>query len=160
MSIKELRISKGLTQEEAAKIVGLSLRTYQNYEYGKSKRDKFKIHHIIKILNEYEKITLDKGMLTIDEIKNKVTNIVKNKKVSFVYLFGSYSQNTQTESSDVDLLISSEVKGLEFVGLIDELTQTLHKKVDLIRIDDLKTNFDFLSEILMKGIKIYESYKK
>ena len=32
MSIKELRISKGLTQEEAAKIVGLSLRTYQNYE--------------------------------------------------------------------------------------------------------------------------------
>ena len=46
MSIKELRINKGLTQNEAAKLVGLSLRTYQNYEYGASTRDMFKINNI------------------------------------------------------------------------------------------------------------------
>ena len=44
--IKELRIKKGLTQKEAATLVGLSLRTYQNYEYEKSTRDKFKINQI------------------------------------------------------------------------------------------------------------------
>ena len=48
MNIKELRINKGLTQNEAAKLVGLSLRTYQNYEYGASTRDMFKLNNIIK----------------------------------------------------------------------------------------------------------------
>ncbi len=160
MSIKELRLLKGLTQEEAASIVGLSLRTFQNYEYGVSSRDKFKIEHILKMLEEYERVTLNKGILTIDEIKEIVSSVVKNKGISFVYLFGSYATNTQTESSDVDLLISSEVKGLEFLGLMDELKGALHKNVDLIRIDDLKNNFDFLNEILTKGIKIYENYKR
>ena len=160
MSIKELRLLKGLTQEEAANIVGLSLRTFQNYEYGVSNRDKFKIEHILKMLEEYERVTLNKGILTIDEIKEIVSSVVKNKGISFVYLFGSYATNTQTESSDVDLLISSEVKGLEFLGLMDELKNALHKNVDLVRIDDLKNNFDFLNEILTKGIKIYENYKR
>ena len=147
MSIRELRILKGLTQEEAANIVGLSLRTFQNYEYGISNRDKFKINHILKMLEEYERVTLNKGILTLDEIRDIISNIVKDKGVSFVYLFGSYATNTQTESSDVDLLISSEVKGLEFLGLMDELKNALHKNVDLVRIDDLKNNFDFLNEI-------------
>ena len=42
MKIKEIRLIKGLTQTEASKIVGLSLRTYQNYEGGFSSRDTFK----------------------------------------------------------------------------------------------------------------------
>ena len=160
MSIRELRILKGLTQQEAANLTGLSLRTYQNYEYGASSRDKFKINHILKILEEYERITLDKGILTIEEISHTVSSIVKGKGVSFVYLFGSYAINEATESSDVDLLISNEVKGLEFVGLIEQLENALHKNVDLIRIDDLKDNVPFLIEILAKGMKIYENYQK
>lgn len=38
--------------------------------------------------------------------------------------------------------------------LIDDLRNELHKRIDLIRIDDLKGNFDFLNEILKKSVKI------
>nr|MDE6655868.1 helix-turn-helix domain-containing protein [Anaeroplasmataceae bacterium] len=54
MKIREIRIKKGLTQAQAAQITGLSLRTYQNYEYEVSKRDKFKFQQILRILTEYE----------------------------------------------------------------------------------------------------------
>ena len=66
MMIKELRIKKGLTQKEAATLVGLSLRTYQNYEYEKSTRDKFKINQIISLLDQYQRISIDKGIYTIE----------------------------------------------------------------------------------------------
>ncbi|HOF65696.1 MAG TPA: helix-turn-helix transcriptional regulator, partial [Bacilli bacterium] len=32
MSLKELRVSKKLTQVESAKYLGMPIRTYQNYE--------------------------------------------------------------------------------------------------------------------------------
>ena len=154
--IKELRIKKGLTQKEAATLVGLSLRTYQNYEYEKSTRDKFKINQIISLLNQYQRITIDKGIYTIEEIKDKVTQIAKERELSFIYLFGSYAKGTMNEKSDIDLLVSNEIKGLEFLGLVDELAQNLNKRVDVVRIDDLKNNFEFLNEILATGVKIYE----
>ena len=156
MSIKDLRISKRLTQKEAAEIVGLSLRTYQNYEYEASTRDKFKIDNILKILNEYQKYTEEKGILTNDEIVNTVSLVLSKYNVSYAYLFGSYAKGLANEKSDVDILISDEVKGLEFIGLVDELRSALHKKVDLIRIDDLKNNYDFLNEVLTTGVKLFE----
>ena len=156
MSIKDLRISKGLTQKEAAEIVGLSLRTYQNYEYEASTRDKFKIDNILKILNEYQKYTEEKGILSNDEIVNTVSLVLSKYNVSYAYLFGSYANGLANEKSDVDILISDEVKGLEFIGLVDELRSALHKKVDLIRIDDLKNNYNFLNEVLTTGVKIFE----
>lgn len=155
MMIKELRIKKGLTQKEAATLVGLSLRTYQNYEYEKSTRDKFKINQIISLLNQYQRITIDKGIYTIEEINDKVSQIAKERELSFVYLFGSYAKGTMNEKSDIDLLVSNEIKGLEFLGLVDELAQNLNKRVDVVRIDDLKNNFEFLNEILATGVKIY-----
>ena len=39
MEIKKVRELKKLTQKEDAKITDLSLRTFQNYEYGKSKKE-------------------------------------------------------------------------------------------------------------------------
>ena len=155
MMIKELRIKKGLTQKEAATLVGLSLRTYQNYEYEKSTRDKFKINQIISLLDQYQRISIDKGIYTIEEIKDKVTQIAKERELSFIYLFGSYAKGTMNEKSDIDLLVSNEIKGLEFLGLVDELAQNLNKRVDVVRIDDLKNNFEFLNEILATGVKIY-----
>ena len=62
MEIRKLRTNKGLTQSEAASLVGLSLRTYQNYESGASFRDTFKKNNIIRILKEYEPYSSKKGI--------------------------------------------------------------------------------------------------
>ena len=156
MTIKEIRLNKQLTQQEASNLLVLILRTYQNYELEVSTRDKFKIDYIKKTLSEYERITPIKGIRTFEEIKNVVYNVFKDTDVSYVYLFGSYAGNNATEVSDVDLLVSNEIKGLKYVGIYEELTKNMHKKIDLIRIDDLIMNFDFLNEVLRKGIKIYE----
>ena len=107
--IREIRISKGLSQIEAAKIVGLSIRTYQNYEYGNSTRDKFKINQIISILSNYNKYTLSTGIYNIEEIKSISNELLKDTDVSFVYLFGYYAKGKATPSSDIDLLISDEI---------------------------------------------------
>ena len=70
-------------------------------------------------------------------------------------MFGSYAEVLANEKSDVDLYVSSSLTGLRFVGLIESLRQTLHKKVDLIRSSELNNNIDLVNEILKSGIKIY-----
>ena len=44
---------------------------------------------------------------------------------------------------------------MKFIGLIEEIREALHKKVDLIRLSDLNNNIDLVNEIMKDGIKIY-----
>ena len=44
-------------------------------------------------------------MLTVQQIKDTVTDYFKDKPVKSVYLFGSYARGEAREDSDVDLLI-------------------------------------------------------
>ena len=44
-------------------------------------------------------------MLTIQQIKDTVTDYFKDKPVKKVYLFGSYARGEAREDSDVDLLV-------------------------------------------------------
>lgn len=155
MEIKEIRLIKGLTQTEASKIVGLSLRTYQNYEGGFSSRDTFKKNNIIRILNEYEPYSEDKGIYTIKKIKELAKPVFEKYDISYAYLFGSYAKEKANEKSDIDILVSSEAKGFQFIQLQNDLINTFKKQIDLIRSSDLKNNEDFLNEILKAGEKIY-----
>ena len=75
--------------------------------------------------------------------------------VDFCYLFGSYAKNKATPTSDVDLLISAKVKGLKFYGLVEEVRTALHKKVDVLDVNQLNNNMELTQEILKDGIKIY-----
>ena len=108
-------------------------------------------------LKEKYEVTEEKGLLSIEEIKNKVTDIFSKYKdeISFCYLFGSYAKGYAKDDSDVDLCISTSLTGLTFIGLIEELRVSLNKKVDLLRISDMKNNFELVHEIMKDGIKIY-----
>ena len=55
MRLKELRKNKGMSQEKVAHDLGLSLRGYQNYEYGQREPN---IEMILK-LAEYYNVTTD-----------------------------------------------------------------------------------------------------
>lgn len=57
--------------------------------------------------------------------------------------------------SDVDLLISTGVSGLKFYGLVEEIRVALHKKVDVLNMEQLMDNPELTKEILKDGIKIY-----
>ena len=153
--LKKARKRNGFTQEEAAKFLGVSLRSYKSYETEKEKQKNIKYEYFVDKLNKNSYVDEEHGLLTIDKITEVIQNILKDYNVDYCYLFGSYAKNKQKENSDIDLLISDNVIGLKFYGLVEKLRENLHKKVDLLNTKQLSNNQELLNEILKDGIKIY-----
>ena len=82
-------------------------------------------------------------------------NVLSKYDVEYCYLFGSYSKGKATEKSDVDLLISGDVCGIQFYELTETLREELKKNVDLLNTQQLSRNAELINEILKDGIKIY-----
>jgi hypothetical protein len=64
----------------------------------------------------------------------------QNLPVTHVYLFGSYAYNTQTECSDIDLMVEidysqKQVSLLDFIGWKLDLEKLTGKKIDLVSED-------------------------
>lgn len=154
-ALKELRTSKKLTQQEVAEAIGVSLRSYITYENDPGKESTPKYRFLLQEVEKMGLIDEEHGVLTQKDIAQTCADVFENYNVDYCYLFGSYAKSTATETSDVDLLVSSSVTGIQFYGLVEELRETLHKKVDLLDAKQLLENETLLNEILKEGIKIY-----
>lgn len=153
--LKSIRLDKKLTQQQAAGIVGISLRSYKSYENDLDKMGNLKYNYIYEKLSRINPIDEEHGIVDLEYISRKCSEIFDKYKINFCYLFGSYAKDKAKDDSDVDLLISTEIKGLKFFGLVEELRNSLQKKVDVIEVAGLKDNVELLEEILKDGIKIY-----
>lgn len=154
-NIKELRTMKGLTQKQVSEMTGIPLRTYKNYENDSRKKGSIKYRYIIEKLMEYGFIDETHGVLETEVIRIKCRDVLKDYPVRYCYLFGSYARGEATESSDVDLLVSSDVGGIRFYGLAERLRDSLHKKVDLLDTEQLSDNRELLDQVLAEGERIY-----
>lgn len=155
MSLKDIRLRSNLTQEEAAQLLGVTRRTYVNYEAGKIDESSLKYKYVIETLQKATLIDENHGILTIDQIRKICGEIFKDYSVEYCYLFGSYAKGKATEKSDVDLLVAMPVDGMKFFELIEVLREQLKKKIDLLDIAQLENNPALVQEILRDGIKIY-----
>lgn len=155
MNLRDIRLENKLTQEEAANLLGVTRRTYVNYESGKIKESSLKYKYVVDILKKASLIDEDHGILTIDQIKEVCNEIFKNYQIDYCYLFGSYAKGKATEKSDVDLLIAMPVDGMKFFEIIETLRERLKKKVDLLDLTQLDNNPTLVNEILKDGVKIY-----
>ena len=155
MTLRELRLSKGLTQKQAAQMCSVSLRSYISYEKDNSHNDSIKYKFMFSVLEQSGVIDETHGVLTVEDIKTKLTEVFDKYTVEYCYLFGSYAKGTATETSDVDLLIAADVTGMKFFGLVESVREVLHKKVDVLDFAQLNNNPDLLNEILKDGVKIY-----
>ena len=153
--LKDLRLEKRLTQQQVADLVGISLRSYKSYENDETKIATIKYNYIMQKLEEINPIDEEHGIIDIEYIRDKCQKVFEKYDVDFCYLFGSYAKNKATPTSDVDLLISAKVKGLKFYGLVEEIRTALHKKVDVLDVNQLNNNMELTQEILKDGIKIY-----
>ena len=160
MNLKELRKSKGLTQQEAADRLQLSLRSYSSYENDPKKSDTLKYRFLYQEMEKINRIDEDHGILTVELIKECIERLCFDYDLTYCYLFGSYAVGTPTETSDVDLLISSSVSGLQFFELTERFREVLQKRVDLLDMKQLVGNASLINEILRDGIKIYGKQKK
>ena len=155
VDLKGLRIEKKMTQQEVADLVGISLRSYKSYENDEEKQNTIKYNYIVEQLSKINRIDEETGILELEDIVRKCSKVFERYEVSFCYLFGSYAKGKATPVSDVDLLISANVKGLKFYGLVEEIRNALHKKVDVLDMNQLKDNIELTEEIFKDGIKIY-----
>ena len=155
MILKEIRLSKKITQSEAANVLSVSLRSYKEYENNEEKKNTLKYLYLCEKLSSYNVLDEEHGLLTVYDIKARVKEVLDKYNVNFCYLFGSYAKQKANPKSDVDLLIDAEITGLNFYGLIEELREVLCKKIDLLKVNQLENNLELLKEILKDGIKIY-----
>lgn len=90
-------------------------------------------------------------------IKKCLTPVFRKYGVKRAILFGSYGKGTATEQSDVDLLVDSGLKGLRFVGLIEEVRTALDgKDVDMFDAAHIEKGSLIDSEIAETGVLLYE----
>lgn len=158
MKVQEIRERYNLSQQQAANIACVPLRTYVRYDTNESYGSAIKRAYIIEKIESSCKITEEFGVLSIEQIKTIVKGVFDKDYAGLIeccYLFGSYAKGYAKGESDVDLCVSTELTGLKFVGLIEELRQALNKKVDLIRLSDLNNNIELVKEIMKDGVKIY-----
>lgn len=83
-------------------------------------------------------------LYTVDEIRVLVRPIARKHKLKKLSLFGSYARGEATAESDVDLL-ADVPEGMSLWGLaavVDDLENTLHKKVDLVTSGSLRESED------------------
>ena len=151
MELKETRKQLGLTQPKAAALLNIPFRTYCRYEDEEQYKESFKYNQMLSLLNDYA----GKAVLSIDLIKNAVSEVCQKYDVSAVYLFGSYAKNKARSDSDIDLMIVSGIEGIEYYQLLNELETKLKKKIDLLRLETAIQNVRLMNEILKDGIKIY-----
>ena len=95
---------------------------------------------------------------TRNEIKEKLAPIFKAAPIEKAILFGSYAKGLQTPSSDVDIVIDSngKVRGIDFFGILEEITVCLDKRIDLIERYEIQENSPIYHTIEREGVVLYE----
>lgn len=155
MTLKEIRNQYLITQAEAASILKISLRSYKSYELDASKQGTWKYTYYVETLSKKLVIDENKGILKVDTIKKVVVEILDRYSANFCYLFGPYAREKAKGKTPVDLLIDTDVSGLDFYAMADEMKNRLNKEVNAVKISHIENDPDTLREILKFGIKIY-----
>lgn len=99
-------------------------------------------------------------MLSQQEILDELSNNLKLWKSEYgvkrIALFGSYTREEQTDSSDIDLLVEFEENSMTFDNYMDlklTLEDIFQKQVDLVIFDDVKPA---LKPIIIRSAKYAE----
>ena len=92
--LKALRTDRGLTQKEAARLIGISLRSYISYENEEELTETPKYRFLLAEMKEITRVDEDHGVLTVNEIKRVCNSVLENYPIQYCYLFGSYARGT------------------------------------------------------------------
>lgn len=152
-SLSRIRKQSNLTQEKVASILGVSRKSYQYYESGEITPDFY--DELIEKLKEFLIIDETHGIQSLKIIKDTVKEVAnKYPYIHTVYLYGSYSTNKATPTSDIDLLVVDDPIGFKGAGFYLELKEKLKKNIGITSYRQLGDS-EFLKRVLMEAIKIY-----
>ena len=160
MLLRETRNKYGLTQKQAALLIGIPYRTYVRYEESDSFSNSYKYRKMVEDLENHLRIDEEHGVLKLSDIKAALIPVLESHNISFCYLFGSYARGDASQTSDVDILVDTDITGFDYFSLVEEIRQALSKKIDLLRLCDLKPDNPIIVEILKEGVRILWLMKK
>ena len=93
---------------------------------------------------------------SLPQLKDALFPLFLDYDIRKAVLFGSYGKGTATGKSDVDLLVDSSLRGLRFIGFLDEVQRALGKDVDLFDVSHIQHDSPIDQEIRRTGVTIYE----
>ena len=101
---------------------------------------------------------MSEKIYTIEEIKNILEELLRDKPVYKVILFGSYAKNKATKTSDIDLMIdtNSQLKGFALLKLICQIEERLKKEIDGYEKYEIIEDSLIDKEIKETGVVVYE----
>ena len=89
-------------------------------------------------------------------VKDILYPVFEKHGVNKAILFGSVAKGTSEKNSDIDILVDSGLKGLRFIGLLEDIKTAVDTDVDLIDVSHIKKGSAVESEIARTGVVIYE----
>lgn len=103
---------------------------------------------------DFEDLRMVYHMLTIEEIKEKITPVAKKYEVPLIYLFGSFAREESHQFSDVDLAIvmqNSKVDNLlDLARFQAECEEILDREVEISDAEALE-NDDMTKRYIMEN---------
>ena len=101
---------------------------------------------------------MSEKIYTIAEIKKILEEILEDKPVYKVILFGSYAKQNATKESDIDLVIdtNSKLRGFALLKLINQLEEKLQEEIDGFEKYEIIENSIIDKEIRKTGVVVYE----
>lgn len=94
--------------------------------------------------------------VNVKTVAQALLPVFRQHGVSRAVLFGSVAKGTNTEASDLDILVDSNLKGLRFIGLLEDVKQAVNMDVDLFDVSHIKSGSLVEREIEKTGVVIYE----
>lgn len=82
-------------------------------------------------------------MESLETLKKIILPILKDRGVKRASIFGSYVRGQADPESDIDILVEldDDVDLFDFIGLKQEIEDTIEKKVDLVEFSTIKPAF-------------------
>lgn len=162
--IQKVRENLGLSQIELSRLLNIPVKSIRNWENDIRTPSDYIVELMtntaLTLINEKNLIDMnEKQVLSFVTIKKRVKSVVANYNIARVYLYGSYAKGTATSDSDIDLYMISDIDGIDYFGLIEELRTILNKNVDLLSNKTIKKNTLIEEEIKKTGVLIYERWK-
>ena len=88
---------------------------------------------------------------SIDELRRILSPVFVRYGVKCAILFGSYGKARATEKSNVDLLVDSGLRGLQFIGFAEDLRSALGKNIDVFDVSHIEPHSSIEREIRNTG---------
>jgi len=75
-------------------------------------------------------------------VVNKLKTFFPDYPVEKAWIFGSYARGEETRKSDIDIMVrfnkGANISLFDYVGIMNELEDLFHKKVDLVEEGQLR----------------------